>query len=86
MRAVAKEVNKLCVEEASRSGGGYCLPVVGLTTHGSPSNTANMEIIVANVDKVTFDIEAQLEEQVGAQMLPFPGMDSKWTSLPVFRF
>ena len=36
-----------------------------------------MEVIVANVDKVTFDIEVQLEEQVGAQMLPFPGMDSK---------
>lgn len=36
-----------------------------------------MEVIVANVDKITFDIETQLEEQVGAQLLPFPGMDSK---------
>lgn len=41
------------------------------------THTAGMEIIVANVDKVTFDIEVQLEEQVGAQTLPFPGMDSK---------
>ncbi|KAG0715853.1 Cleavage and polyadenylation specificity factor subunit 4 [Chionoecetes opilio] len=36
-----------------------------------------MEVLVANVDKVTFDIEVQLEEQVGAQTLPFPGMDSE---------
>lgn len=38
-----------------------------------------MEVIVANVDNINFDIEALLEEQVGAQLLPFPGMDSKFT-------
>lgn len=41
------------------------------------SRKSKMEVIVANVDKVNFDIEGQLEEQVGAQTLPFPGMDSK---------
>lgn len=34
-----------------------------------------MEVLVANVEKIMFDIEVQLEEQVGAQLLPFPGMD-----------
>ena len=37
-----------------------------------------MEIVIANVDDVVFDIERQLEEQVGAQLLPFPGMDSEY--------
>lgn len=37
-----------------------------------------MEVIVANVDNLNFDIETLLEEQVGAQLLPFPGMDSKF--------
>lgn len=36
-----------------------------------------MEIIIANVDNVVFDIEHQLETQIGCQNLPFPGMDSK---------
>ncbi|XP_045623781.1 cleavage and polyadenylation specificity factor subunit 4-like [Procambarus clarkii] len=43
-----------------------------------------MEVIVANVDKITFDIETQLEEQVGAQMLPFPGMDKSIAAVCTF--
>ncbi|XP_042891453.1 cleavage and polyadenylation specificity factor subunit 4-like, partial [Penaeus japonicus] len=43
-----------------------------------------MEVIVANVDKITFDIEAQLEEQVGAQLLPFPGMDKSVAAVCTF--
>lgn len=37
-----------------------------------------MELIVANVDGIKFDIETALEEQYGALPLPFPGMDSKY--------
>lgn len=44
-----------------------------------------MEVIVANVDKITFDIEGQLEEQVGAQLLPFPGMDSKYLEVKLLH-
>lgn len=36
-----------------------------------------MEALVANVDNVKFDIEVALEQQLGAQPLPFVGMDSK---------
>ena len=36
-----------------------------------------METVVANVDSVKFDIEVALEQQLGAQPLPFTGMDSK---------
>ena len=36
-----------------------------------------MEDIIANVDDIRFDIEVALEEQLGLQPLPFPGMDSK---------
>ncbi|KAK3866655.1 hypothetical protein Pcinc_027825 [Petrolisthes cinctipes] len=43
-----------------------------------------MEVIVANVDKITFDIENQLEEQVGAQLLPFPGMDKSIAAVCTF--
>ncbi|CAH0387928.1 unnamed protein product [Bemisia tabaci] len=34
-----------------------------------------MEVIVANVENIVFDIEVALEEQHGALPLPFPGMD-----------
>ena len=40
-----------------------------------------MEFVVANVDNVKFDIEVALEQQLGAQPLPFPGMDSKFRCL-----
>jgi len=36
-----------------------------------------MEEIVASVDHLTFSIENALEQQLGAQQLAFPGMDSK---------
>lgn len=36
-----------------------------------------MEILVANVDHMKFDIDYALEQQYGALPLPFPGMDSK---------
>lgn len=36
-----------------------------------------MELIVASVDGVKFDIETALEEQYGALPLPFSGMDSE---------
>ena len=35
-----------------------------------------MEDIIANIDDIRFDIEVALEEQLGIQPLPFPGMDS----------
>lgn len=37
-----------------------------------------MEVVVASVDDIKFDIEVQLEQQYGAVPLPFPGMDSKF--------
>ena len=36
-----------------------------------------MEVVVASVENIVFDIERLLDQQVGAQLLPFPGMDSK---------
>jgi len=36
-----------------------------------------MEDAVANAEDIRFDIELALEQQLGAQPLPFPGMDSK---------
>lgn len=36
--------------------------------------------LVANVDHIIFDVERALEEQRGAQPLPFPGMDSKYSN------
>lgn len=39
---------------------------------------ANMQDILANVDHIKFDLEIAVQQQLGAQPLPFPGMDSKW--------
>lgn len=36
-----------------------------------------MDVIVANVDNIKFEIESQLDEQYGILPLPFAGMDSK---------
>ena len=36
-----------------------------------------MQEIVASVGAVKFDIEVALDQQLGAQPLPFPGMDSE---------
>ena len=38
--------------------------------------TYTMQEIICNVDDVIFDIEISLELQLGAQPLPFEGMDS----------
>lgn len=44
-----------------------------------------MEVIVANVDHIKFDIDYALEEQYGALPLPFPGMDSKLFSVHILQ-
>ncbi len=36
-----------------------------------------MEELIASVKDIKFDIETCLEQQIGIQPLPFPGMDSK---------
>jgi len=43
-----------------------------------------MEAVVANVDNVKFDIEVALEQQLGAQPLPFIGMDKSTSAICVF--
>jgi cleavage and polyadenylation specificity factor subunit 4 len=35
-----------------------------------------MQDVVASVDHLIFDVEIALESQLGAQRLPFAGMDS----------
>ena len=40
-----------------------------------------MQEIHGNVDNQKFEIEIALEQQRGAQLLPFPGMDSTYTLL-----
>ena len=40
-----------------------------------------MQEIVAPVNHIKFDIELALEQQLGSQPLPFPGMDSKFVTL-----
>lgn len=43
---------------------------------GLIASLAEMQEIIANSDGVMFDVEMALEQQLGAQPLPFPGMDS----------
>lgn len=38
-----------------------------------------MQDLLANVDHIKFDLEIAVQQQLGAQPLPFPGMDSKCT-------
>ncbi|XP_037093982.1 cleavage and polyadenylation specificity factor subunit 4-like [Pollicipes pollicipes] len=40
-----------------------------------------METLVANVDDMVFDIEVTLREQLGAQSLPFAGMDKSMSGV-----
>lgn len=40
-----------------------------------------MEVLVASVDNIKFDIDYALEEQYGALPLPFPGMDSEYVGI-----
>lgn len=43
-----------------------------------------MELLVANVEHLKFDLEVALEEQYGALPLPFPGMDSELKMFTIF--
>ncbi|CAH0398942.1 unnamed protein product [Chilo suppressalis] len=43
-----------------------------------------MEVLVANVDHIKFDIDYALEEQYGALPLPFPGMDKSTAAVCEF--
>lgn len=38
-----------------------------------------MQELISCVDHIKFDLEIAVEQQLGAQPLPFPGMDSKLT-------
>lgn len=44
---------------------------------GAPQTDADMQDLLANVDHIKFDLEIAVQQQLGAQPLPFPGMDSK---------
>ena len=37
-----------------------------------------MEVLVANVDDIKFDVELAVEQQIGTPPMQFPGMDSKF--------
>lgn len=37
-----------------------------------------MQELIASADHFKFDLEFAVEQQLGAQPLPFPGMDSKY--------
>ena len=43
-----------------------------------------MELLVAPVEHITFDIELALAQQLGAQPLPFPGMDKSGAAVCEF--
>ncbi|XP_064617762.1 cleavage and polyadenylation specificity factor subunit 4-like [Liolophura sinensis] len=43
-----------------------------------------MQEVVANVTNIKFDIEFALEQQLGAQPLPFPGMDKSGAAICTF--
>ncbi len=38
----------------------------------------SLQDLVANIDHLIFDVEVSLENQLGAQLLPFKGMDSQF--------
>jgi len=40
-----------------------------------------MEDVIANIDDIRFEIEVALEEQIGIQPLPFPGMDKSASAI-----
>ncbi|PIK51866.1 putative cleavage and polyadenylation specificity factor subunit 4-like [Apostichopus japonicus] len=40
--------------------------------------------IISNVDHITFDIEYAIEQQIGTQTLPFPGMDKSNAAVCTF--
>uniref|UniRef100_A0A3Q1HY44 Cleavage and polyadenylation specificity factor subunit 4 n=1 Tax=Anabas testudineus TaxID=64144 RepID=A0A3Q1HY44_ANATE len=43
-----------------------------------------MQDILANVDHIKFDLEIAVEQQLGAQPLPFPGMDKSGSAVCEF--
>jgi len=43
-----------------------------------------MQDVVANVEQIKFDIEIALQQQLGAQPLPFPGMDKSGSAICTF--
>uniref|UniRef100_A0A665TBT9 Cleavage and polyadenylation specificity factor subunit 4 n=1 Tax=Echeneis naucrates TaxID=173247 RepID=A0A665TBT9_ECHNA len=43
-----------------------------------------MQEILANVDHIKFDLEIAVEQQLGAQPLPFPGMDKSGSAVCEF--
>ncbi|MCI4392180.1 hypothetical protein PGIGA_G00143140 [Pangasianodon gigas] len=43
-----------------------------------------MQEIIANVDHIKFDLEIAVEQQLGAQPLPFPGMDKSGAAVCEF--
>ncbi|KAL4240677.1 Cleavage and polyadenylation specificity factor subunit 4 [Mactra antiquata] len=43
-----------------------------------------MQDVVAPVSNITFDIEIALNNQIGSQMLPFPGMDKSGAAICTF--
>lgn len=53
------------------------LPSGGFVFFSSgPLRTAAMQELIASVDHIKFELEIAVEQQLGAQPLPFPGMDS----------
>lgn len=44
-----------------------------------------MEELIAPIDDIRFDIERDLDEQIGALPLPFPGMDKSGSGTCVFH-
>uniref|UniRef100_M0QWM8 Cleavage and polyadenylation specific factor 4 n=1 Tax=Mus musculus TaxID=10090 RepID=M0QWM8_MOUSE len=43
-----------------------------------------MQEIIASVDHIKFDLEIAVEQQLGAQPLPFPGMDKSGAAVCEF--
>jgi len=43
-----------------------------------------LQDVIANVDRMVFDVEVALEHQLGAQPLPFPGMDKTGAAICVY--
>lgn len=45
-----------------------------------------MQELIACVDHIKFDLEIAVEQQLGAQPLPFPGMDSKLNDIVILKY
>lgn len=51
---------------------------------GPEAVAATMQEIIASVDHIKFDLEIAVEQQLGAQPLPFPGMDKSGAAVCEF--